>query len=127
MKNNEIAKFVAKNLPSSSDVISLSVKDLRKLFYANHDIEYDYKSNCNDENKRVDYLKELINRNEAFNHGILANAIIVLSTSQGNPLMLEEMRIIEPIAEKIKGEIEFMVKTDNNLEKELRMNIAFYE
>ena len=127
MKNKEIAKFVAKNLPSSSDVISLPVEDLCKLFYANQFIEYDYKSNCKDEKKRADYLKVLINRHESFEHGVLANAIIILSASKKYPLLIEEMNVVEHIAEMSKGVIAFVVKTDNNLEKELRMNIAFYE
>ena len=37
------------------------------------------------------------------------------------------MKLIEHIAEMSKGEIAFIVKTDDALEQELRMNVAFYE
>lgn len=121
------ADFVANNLPSDSDIVGISVADLCRLFYANHYIEYDYRSYCKDENNRADYLIELIDRYEAFEYGILPNALIVLSTSKKYPLLMEEMRVAEHIAEMSKGVIRFIVKTDDTLEQELRMNIAFYE
>lgn len=122
-----IAEFISQNLPSSSDIVSLPVEELCKLFYANHYIEYDYRSYCEDEKYRAEYLIELIGRYEAFEHGILPNALIVLSTSKKYPLLMEEMRVAEHIAEMSKGVIRFIVKTDDTLDKELRMNIAFYE
>ena len=121
-----IAEFVANNLPSDSDIVGISVADLCRLFFANHYIEYDYRSYCKDENNRADYLIELIDRYEAFEYGILPNALIVLSTSKKYPLLMEEMRVAEHIAEMSKGVIRFIVKTDDALEQELRMNIAFY-
>ena len=69
----------------------------------------------------------MIDRYEAFEYGILPNALIVLSTSKKYPLLMEEMRVAEHIAEMSKGVIRFIVKTDDTLEQELRMNIAFYE
>lgn len=120
-----IAEFIAQNLPSSSDIVSLSIEELCQLFFANHYIEYDYRSYCKDENNRADYLIDLIDRYEAFEYGILPNALIVLSTSKKYPLLMEEMRVAEHIAEMSKGVIRFIVKTDDALEKELRMNIAF--
>jgi hypothetical protein len=121
------ADFVANNLPSDSDIVGISVADLCRLFFANHYIEYDYRSYCKDENNRADYLIELIDRYEAFEYGILPNALIVLSTSKKYPLLMEEMRVAEHIAEMSKGVTRFIVKTDDALEQELRMNIAFYE
>lgn len=121
-----IAEFVANNLPSDSDIVGISVADLCRLFFANQYIEYDYRSYCKDENNRADYLIELIDRYEAFEYGILPNALIVLSTSKKYPLLMEEMRVAEHIAEMSKGVIRFIVKTDDTLEQELRMNIAFY-
>ena len=122
-----IAEFIAQNIPSSSDIVSLSIEELCQLFFANHYIEYDYRSYCKDENNRADYLIELIDQYEAFEYGILPNALIVLSTSKKYPLLMEEMRVAEHIAEMSKGVIRFIVKTDDALEQELRMNIAFYE
>ena len=119
--------FVAKNLPSDSDIVGLSIADLCRLFFTNHFIEYDYKSYCKDEKTRANYLIDLIDRYEAFEFGILHHAVIVLSTSKRYPLLMEEMKLIEHIAQMCKGEIAFIVKTDDALEQELRMNVAFYE
>ncbi len=77
-----IGDFVVRNLPSDTDVVNMTVEDLCKLFYSNHYIEYDYKSYCDDENVRADYLKGLITSYEAFEHGVLDNAVIVLSSSK---------------------------------------------
>ena len=122
-----ISDFVAKNLPSDLDIVGLPVADLCRLFTTNHYIEYDYRSYCKDEKSRADYLIDLIDHYEAFVDGILSNALIVLSTSKKYPLLTEEMKLIEHIAEMSKGEIAFIVKTDDTLEQELRMNVAFYE
>lgn len=122
-----VAEFVSHNLPSSSDIISLPIEELCKLFFTNHFIEYDYKSYCKDENKRVDYLIGLIDQYDAFELGILPNALIVLSTSKKYPLLREETRVAEHIAEMCKGVNRFIVKTDDALDQELRINIAFYE
>ena len=121
------AEFVANNLPAESDIVNLPVKDLCKLFYANHYIEYDYKSYCEDENIRADYLKELIDKYEAFEHGVLGNCIVVLSSSVQYPLMMEETRLAAYIAEMTTGYYAFIYKIDDSLEKELRINVAFYE
>ena len=122
-----IEEFVVRNLPSNTDVVNMTVEDLCKLFYSNHYIEYDYKSCCEDEKLRADYLKELITSYEAFEHGVLNNAVIVLSSSKKYPLMMEETRLAAYIAEMGKGEYSFIYKVDDSLGKELRINVAFYE
>lgn len=122
-----IEEFVVRNLPSNTDVVNMTVEDLCKLFYSNHYIEYDYMSCCEDEKLRADYLKELITSYEAFEHGVLNNAVIVLSSSKKYPLMMEETRLAAYIAEMGKGEYSFIYKADDSLGKELRINVAFYE
>ena len=122
-----VAEFVADNLPAETDITKYSVEDLCKLFYANHYIEYDYKSYCDDENVRADYMKELIDKYEAFEHGVLNNVIIILSSSRAYPLMMEETRLAAYIAGMANGKNAFIYKIDDSLGKEFRMNIAFYE
>lgn len=90
-------------------------------------IEYDFKSNCKDWEKRADCIMGLVDHYDTFENGILPNALIVLSTSKKYPLLMEEMRVAEHIAEMSKGVIRFIVKTDDTLEQEIRMNIFFYE
>ena len=121
------AEFVANNLPAESDIVNLPVEDLCKLFYANHFIEYKYKSYCDDENVRAEYLKDLIDKYEAFECGILDNGIIVLSSSKDYPLMMEETRLAAYIAGMTSGNYAFIYKIDDSLEKELRINVVFYE
>jgi hypothetical protein len=122
-----IAEFVANNLPAESDIVNLPVEDLCKLFYANHFIEYKYKSYCDDENVRAEYLKDLIDKYKAFECGILDNGIIVLSSSKDYPLMMEETRLAAYIAGMTSGKYAFIFKIDDSLEKELRINVVFYE
>ena len=107
--------------------VKMTVEDLCKLFYSNHYIEYDYKSCCEDEKLRADYLKELITSYEAFEHGVLNNAVIVLFSSKQYPLMMEETRLAAYIAETGQEEYSSIYKVDDSLGKELRINVAFYE
>ena len=122
-----IGEFVARNLPSDTDVVNMTVEDLCKLFYSNHYIEYDYNSYSADESVRADYLKELITSYEAFAHGTLDNAVIVLSASKQYPLIMEETSLATYIAEMCTGESYFIYKVDDTLGRELRLNVAFYE
>lgn len=121
-----IGEFVARNLPSDTDVVNMTVEDLCKLFYSNHYIEYDYNSYSADESVRADYLKELITSYEAFAHGTLDNAVIVLSASKQYPLIMEETSLATNIAEMCTGESHFIYKVDETLGRELRLNVAFY-
>ena len=121
-----IGEFVARNLPSDTDVVNMTVEDLCKLFYSNHYIEYDYNSYSADESVRADYLKELITSYEAFAHGTLDNAVIVLSASKQYPLIMEETSLATYIAEMCTGESHFIYKVDDTLGRELRLNVAFY-
>lgn len=121
-----IGEFVVRNLPSDTDVVNMTVEDLCKLFYSNHYIEYDYNSYSADESVRADYLKELITSYEAFAHGTLDNAVIVLSASKQYPLIMEETSLATYIAEMCTGESHFIYKVDETLGRELRLNVAFY-
>lgn len=121
-----IGEFVARNLPSDTDVVNMTVEDLCKLFYSNHYIEYDYNSYSADESVRADYLKELITSYEAFAHGTLDNAVIVLSASKQYPLIMEETSLATYIAEMCTGDSHFIYKVDDTLGRELRLNVAFY-
>ena len=79
-------------------------------------------------NKRVlVHQKELIDKYKAFECGILDNGIIVLSSSKNYPLMMEETRLAAYIAGMTSGNYAFIYKIDDSLEKELRINVVFYE
>ena len=79
-------------------------------------------------NKRVlVHQKEMIDKYKAFECGILDNGIIVLSSSKNYPLMMEETRVAAYIAGMTTGNYAFIYKIDDSLEKELRINVVFYE
>ena len=79
-------------------------------------------------NKRVlVHQKEMIDKYKAFECGILDYGIIVLSSSKNYPLMMEETRLAAYIAGMTSGKYAFIYKIDDSLEKELRINVVFYE
>ena len=122
-----IGAFVVQNLPTDKDHISMSVEDLCQLFYSVQYIEYNYKSVCDDENKRVDYLKELIDKYHAFGYGTYSNSVIVISSSKDFPLTVEDTTLAAYIAVVFAGKCRFIHKVDDSLGRELRINVAFYE
>ena len=122
-----ISDFIIRNLPSDTDIVNLPVGDLCQLYYANHFIEYKLNSYCNDECVRADYLRELIDKYNAFGYGTLDNSIVVLYSAKDSPLMLEETRLAAYIAQMGKGKSSFIYKIDDSLGRELRVNVAFYE
>ena len=122
-----IGAFIVQNLPLKTDVVSLPIEDLCHLFYSTQYIEYNYKSFCDDENKRAGYLKELIEKYYAFGYGTYSNAVIVLFSSKAFPLTSEDTRLAADITAMCAGKCRFIHKVDDSLSRELRINIAFYE
>lgn len=122
-----VGAFIVQNLPTDTDVVSIPVEDLCQLFYSTQYIEYNYISVCDDENKRTDYLKELIAKYHAFGYGTYSNAVITISSSKTFPLTSEDTRLSADITEMCAGKCRFIQKVDDSLGRELRINVAFYE
>ena len=122
-----IGEFISVALPQETDIISMSVGELCELFHAKHCKCYMLKSYCLDAALRTAYLKELIEKYNAFDYGILEHVIVVITTSADYPLLMEEMELVGYIGTMCSGTILYIVKVDPDLKKEMKIDVAFYE
>ena len=88
---------------------------------------YIYRSYAYDETKRMEWMMDLIDKYNAFNHGTLSNCIVSISTSSEHPLKIEEMALAQHIIKDCKGKNSFIIKTDDSLNEEMGLSVAFYE
>ena len=103
------------------------VEDIRSLLLCNHMQSYVYKTQAYDSRKRVEWMKELIDKYEAFNMTQYKNCIVCIGTSSAYPFRIEEASIIECIVSRCSGINTFYVYTDDNLEQDMRVTTVFYE
>ena len=122
-----IGGFITKALPQESDIVGLSIVELCELFRAKHCKWYTLKSYCQDASKRTAYLKELIEKYNAFSYGTLEHVVVIIKTSPAFPLLMEELDIVEYIGNMCGGTVSFIVKVDDELQKEMEIEVAFYE
>ena len=122
-----IGGFITVALPQESDVVCMSVGELCKLFHAKHCKWYMLKSYCLDAARRTTYLKELIEKYNAFDYGTLEHVIVVITTSADYPLLMEEMELVSYIGTMCSGTVSYIVKVDPDIEKEMKIDVAFYE
>ena len=118
----------------ASDVVSAMLKssmahveDVRPLLLSNHMQSYKYKTMAFDSQKRVGWMKELIEKYEAFNEPPYKNCIVCIGTSSIYPFRTEETSIIECIVSRCSGTNSFYVYTDDKLEQDMRVTTMFYE
>lgn len=112
---------------SPDNVDGTSIADLCKLYWSNHMKPYIYRSYAYEEAKRMEWMMDLIDKYNAFNHGTLSNCIVSISTSSAHPLKMEEMALIQHILKDCKGKNSFIIKTDDSLNEEMGLSVAFYE
>ena len=122
-----IGEFISVALPQETDIISMSIGELCELFHAKHCKCYMLKSYCLDAARRTAYLKELIEKYNAFDYGTLEHVVIVIMTSADYPLLMEEMELVSYIGTMCSGTVSYIVKVDPDLEKEMKINVAFYK
>lgn len=103
------------------------VEDIGPLLLCNHMQSYVYKTMAFDSQKRVEWMKEMIEKYEAFNMPPHKNCVVCISTSSAYPFRMEETSIIECIASRCSGTNAFYVYTDDNLDQDMRMITFFYE
>ena len=129
-KYNERVLFIGNWIESAfspDNVDGTSIADLCKLYWSNHMKPYTYRSYAYDEAKRMEWMMDLIDKYNAFNHGTLSNCIVSISTSSEHPLKIEEMALIQHILKDCKGKNSFIVKVDDTLNEEMGLSVAFYE
>ena len=118
----------------ASDVIKAMLKspmadveDIKPLLLCSHMQSYEYKSYAFDSQKRVAWMKELIEKYEAYKKPPLKNCVVCIGTSSAHPLRMEEMNIIECIVSRCSGSNSFYTYTDDSLDKDMRVTSVFYE
>ena len=104
-----------------------NVEDIRPLLLSNHMQSYQYKTMAFDSQKRVEWMKELIEKYEAFNEPPYKNCVVCIGTSSAYPFRMEEASIIECIVSRCSGTNSFYVYTDDKLEQDMRVTTMFYE
>ena len=105
-----------------------SINELCQLLRANHVKYYShYQSFTDDSTKRVPWLIELIDKYNAFGQGIYSNVMICVATSPEHLFTGEEHRLLQHIMEPCPGKKGYLVKNDDNLGKEIKLWVVFYE
>ena len=104
-----------------------SIDDIEALLFYNHIQSYQYTTRSYDSQKRVEWMKELIEKFEAFNMPSYKNCIVCIGTSSEHPFRMEEMSIIELIVSFCTGTNAFYIYTDDILGQDMRVTTVFYE
>ena len=65
-------------------------EDLKPLLLCDHMQSYEYKTMTFDSQKRVAWMKELIEKYEAYNIPPLKNCVVCIGTSSAHPFRVEE-------------------------------------
>ena len=112
----------------ASDVVRAILKspmaqseDLKPLFLCDHMQSYEHKTLSNDSQKRVAWMKELIEKYDAYNLPPLKNCVVCIGTSSAHPFRVEEASIIECIVSRCSGSNLFYIYTDEDLGQDMAL------
>ena len=122
-----VGKFVAACIPALSERESNTLKDLCKLFNANHFAHYSYQTYTGNAAQRGAWMSELIEKYDAFHSKPRANAIILITVSPEHPFSKSDRQIVELTKRLCSGQTALLIKNDNRLGEELQLDVAFYE
>ena len=103
------------------------VEDMKPLLLCGHMQSYEYKSYAFDSQKRVAWMKELIEKYDAYKKPPLKNCVVCIGSSSAHPFRTEEMSIIECIVSRCAGSNSFYIYSDDTLDKDMRVTTVFYE
>ena len=103
------------------------IEDIKPLLLCNHMQSYVYPTMAFDSRKRAEWMKELIEKYEAFNMPPHKNCVVCIGTSSTHPFRVEEASVIECIVSRCSGTNSFYIYTDDKLEKDMRVTTVFYE
>lgn len=120
-----IGTFIKACLPVQCDGVSIT--DLCKLFYSPHLNFFKYQSYAGNYQERTSWMMDLIAKYNALDDGVLPNAIVCLAVNPEYPFAESEHALLNQIAALCPGKMTYMIRADEHLGQELRMNIAFYE
>ena len=102
-------------------------EDLKPLLLCDHMQSYEYKTMTFGSQKRVAWMKELIEKYEAYNIPPLKNCVVCIDTSSAHPFRVEEASIIECIVSRCSGSNLFYIYTDEDLGQDMRVTTVFYD
>ncbi len=122
-----VGKFVAACIPALSDRESITLKDLRKLFYTNHFAHYSYQTYTGNAAQRGAWMSELIEKYDAFYGKPGTNAMILITVSPEHPFNESDRRVVELTKKLCSGQTALLIKNDDHLGEELQLDVAFYE
>jgi hypothetical protein len=121
----KIGKFIEACLPIQGNGIPIT--DLCKLFYSHHLNFYNYQSYSGSYQERTSWMMDLIDKYNAFDDGVLSNVMVCLAVAPEHPFAESEHALLNQITALCPGKMTYMIKTDEHLGQELKMNVAFYE
>ena len=122
-----VGKFVAACIPALSERESITLKDLRKLFYANHFSHYSYQTYAGNAAERGAWMSELIEKYDAFYSKPRTNAVILFTVSPEHPFNENDRQVAELTKGLCSGQTALLIKNDDRLGEELQLDVAFYE
>jgi hypothetical protein len=102
-------------------------EELKPLFLCDHMQSYEHKTLAYDSQNRVAWMKELIEKYEAYHMPPLKNCVVCIGTSSAHPFRVEEASIIECIVSRCSGTNMFFIYTDDELGQDMRVTTVFYE
>ena len=122
-----VGEFVTACIPALSERESITLKDLRKLFYANHFAHYSYQTYSGNAAQRGAWMSELIEKYDAFHSKPRTNAIILITVSSEHPFSESDRQVAELTKRLCSGQTDLLIKNDDSLGEELQLDVAFYE
>ena len=123
----KIGRFVAACIPALSESAPISLDFLCKLFYANQYIQYSYQTYTGNATKRGEWMLELIKKYDAFCGPICPNVVILVTVSPEHPFCDSDRQLTDKIERMCSDHIALLLKYDDRLGEELRVDVAFYE
>lgn len=108
---------------------AINEEKIREVFDANHFETYKYESYTDEGCNRAEWLKELIEKYEAFKRGYYHNAIFCFSVSSEHEPTMEEMNSIKEIFSLHDNSytVIWFINNDESLGSRMRMSVISYE
>lgn len=122
-----IGGFIVNAAPDETSQSDITLKELCELFRANRIQTYDYRSYAYNAAERAQWMLDLVRKYNAFHHGIFNNCVVCLSASSEHPLSEADRRVADYVLEMCEGHRNLILKTDDSLDEEIRLMVAFYE
>lgn len=122
-----VGEFVTACMPALSESKEMTLHDLCKLFYSNHFRHYSYQTYAGNAAERGTWMVELIEKYQAIVGSDFSNVMILITVSQSYPFSDNDRKLTDLIERMCSGKTAMLIKNDDTLGEELRMDVAFYE